>query len=196
MDQDGGDAVVRGPADVERVPMLSTRARRLANDAFSADASAGALLRTMLDEGLDLDALRIAPFVLSIRHSVWWGCLWAWHATGASAPDSDDAALAASVRWVQQPTPEHVAAADASWPTAGLNSPAGCCARAAALAGHLSPGAAPSAPALTIGAAKTLAGGAMVAIETASQKQIAASPTQFVAFAIDVANSQVPWIRA
>lgn len=196
MDQVCGEPVAPDPAGLARVPMLSERARGVASDALATKRSTADLLRSLIGQGLDLDALRIAPFVLPIRQAVWWGCLWAWHATGPAPQEAEEKSIAASVRWVQQPTAKHVAAAEASWPAASLQSPAGCCARATSLAGFLLDERSGIVSGQPLGAAKMLAGGAMVAVESAKERQIAASPMQLVTFAIDVAQNAVPWTPA
>lgn len=193
MDQENGPALVQLPEDIDKTPMVSSKGRDVARRAMEADARAAPLLKTLLNDGLASDALRIAPFVLPIRQAVWWGCVWLWHVTGDSPHGTKIPALAAAVHWVQEPTPRRVGEANEAWRAAGIKSAAGCCARAAAFAGRLAADGKSFESDKPRGAAKTLAGGATIALLVAARDRVAASPAQFVGFAIDIAEGKVPW---
>lgn len=103
--------------------------------AEAANAKAG--VQRLLEAGLDSDAAVALARLLPIRRAIWWAVLSAWHGIEGQ-PDADqDEALAASVRWVLEPSEANRAAARQAGNHALTDNAPGCCATAAALAGRL-----------------------------------------------------------
>lgn len=68
----------------------------------------------------DLDALAVLAQALGKREAVWWGCVCAWHLQREKIKGPADAALAAAVRWVQEPSEEHRRSAGEAGMSAGI----------------------------------------------------------------------------
>jgi hypothetical protein len=106
-------------------------------DALGAVVDVPALVRALLDLGRPAEALRVTACGLPPREGIWWAWVAARHGTQAAAarrakaaPAAHFAALAATERWVLQPSDAHRRAAWDAAQAAGLDSTAGCVAGA------------------------------------------------------------------
>jgi hypothetical protein len=79
----------------------------------------------------DLEAFLVLAHSLPKREAIWWGCLCAWNRHRPTLDGAEDTALAAVVRWVQEPNEEHRRAAGKAGEAAGLTTLAGGLAMAA-----------------------------------------------------------------
>lgn len=75
--------------------------------------------------GLHADAIRVLSRLLAPRSGVWWGCLCAWEAMAPRKRELDEAAIAAVVMWLKDPTDENRRAAGAAAKSAGRTTAAG-----------------------------------------------------------------------
>jgi uncharacterized protein DUF6931 len=105
--------------------------------ALGAVADAPALVRGLLDLGRAAEALRVTACALPPREGIWWAWVAARHAAQATearraqeTPAAQLAGLAATERWVLQPTDAHRRAAWRAAQDAGLDSAVGCVAGA------------------------------------------------------------------
>src|SRR5947208_2458878 len=78
---------------------LSAEAERL----LAPGATVPLYLRNLLNEGLDVDALRVMAHALPLRRGIWWGALCVWHAEQGQPSSVEDPKLAAVVQWVVDP---------------------------------------------------------------------------------------------
>jgi len=102
---------------------------------LAGDPTPSVFLRSLIEAGLNQDAVAYLAHGLPKREAVWWACQCAREA-GAPAEGSPDAlALAAAEAWVYKPDEEHRAAAQARAEAAGTRSPAGLVAQAVGWSG-------------------------------------------------------------
>lgn len=130
-----GPAACAGLVELGRHPALGAELGAvLAGSESTAEA-----LQRLSDQGQDRAALRALAHLLPIRRAVWWAVLCAWHGTGDQPSADQDVALAASVRWVCDPSEASRRTAEQVARLALADNAAGCCACAASLAGSLAP---------------------------------------------------------
>lgn len=162
----------------------------------------GAGLRTAVDalvtRELLADAARLLAHALPSRESVWWA--W-WCARRALGPDDPDTAvsraLAATERWIAQPTDQHRRAAMAAAEAAGPGTPAGCAGLAAFFSGgSIAPAEAPDAVAPPFLAAKVVAGGVMLAAAAPPAAQSVERYRLFIAQGLEIGRRIGLWESA
>lgn len=122
----------RSAADLFRHSWLSPEAKGL----LAPDLTAGIYLLLLAKRELFDDAVQCLAFAMPNRQAVWWLCQCLWHLREAYSSPTDQAAIKAAVRWVIEPSPTTVAAAERSSDEARFDSAARCVANAAFLAGH------------------------------------------------------------
>ena len=98
------------------------------------DQSSKALFDLLVRDQLYADAVSFLARLLSKQEAIWWGCLCAWDAARPNPSPATQAALQASLRWLQEPTEEHRRAAETVAQKAGFETPAGAVAQAVAFA--------------------------------------------------------------
>jgi hypothetical protein len=138
---------------------------------------------TLLENKKYIDGIDFMAHALPAREGLWWGCLCMQHALNGTFSPQDEAAAAAAVRWVLQPSEENRTAAKAPADLAGPASLAGALAMAAALTGGTMPPA-------SFAPAKSIA----IAVKLASTKSepVKMAPTQksYLELAIQVAEGR------
>jgi len=106
------------------------------------------------------DAVRLLAHALPRREGVWWAWWCARRASGAEPPPAVAASIAATERWIAQPTDEHRRAAFAAAEVVGIGSPAGCAGAAAFFSGgSMGPPNVGEVPPPEYASAKAVAGG-------------------------------------
>jgi hypothetical protein len=106
---------------------LSEKARSM----LSAPMSPLDYVRTLVDARENYTALRVLAQALPKRQAVWWGCQCLWQAARPTPAWPVEAALAAAVRWVLEPTEENRRAAEPAAMAVGETTASGCLALAA-----------------------------------------------------------------
>jgi hypothetical protein len=152
------------------------------------------LMRQLIDAGLFTDAVRFLAHALPGREGVWWTWVCARKAAGEAPPPPIRAALAATERWIAQPTDEHRRAAMAAAETADYGTAAGCAGLAAFLStGSLAP---PDAPVVAPGefmAAKAVAGGVTLAVLATEPEKAEEKFRAYLALGLEVAERTRLW---
>ena len=181
--------LARSATDICTEIRLGKKAKSL----LASNQTPGEFLGILTGRQLYADALRFMGATLPPREAVWWACLCVEHTFGTDRSAPEVAALVAAVEWVLEPNIENHKEADAAAREAGLDSAAGCAARAASLAGSA------EAPEQTpVGAnadylARTVAGAVVLAAAAAPPKQIASAQLQFLALGLEVSKGEIPW---
>jgi hypothetical protein len=131
-------------AEVCRRFALSEEARPLLKDAMAPQQ----FLALLQEKLLYTDALRFLAQALPNRESVFWAYTCAKQATGAGAAEPAAKALAATLKWVTDPTEANRRAVQPLYEAAGIGTPAGCAAVAAFWSGgSMAPEGLPEVPA-------------------------------------------------
>ena len=148
------------PAEWAAVAALGDDARALATTV----ATPRALVAALADRALHADATRLLAHLLPRREAVWWALSCARAAAGPAPTAPIAESLAATERWILQPTDEHRREAMAAAERADLGSAAGMTGLAAFLsAGSIAPPEAPHTPPGEFLAAKAVAGAVVLA---------------------------------
>src|SRR5688572_17376575 len=88
----------------------------------------------LVQNGLDADAISFLARLLSKPEAIWWGCLCVWNAARPNPSPAAEAALEATLRWLQEPTEAHRRAAEEVARKVGVAKPAGAVAQATVFA--------------------------------------------------------------
>jgi hypothetical protein len=151
-------------------------------------------LDALLEKQLYPDAARFLAHALPKREAVWWACLCARQAHGASPPPPVGPALAAAEKWASDPSEDNRRAAQAAAQAAGLGAPAGCAAMAAFFSGgSLAPPNAPVVPPGEHLTAHAAAGAVMLAAVLVEPQKAPEKYRKFFAVGIDVGNGVNKW---
>lgn len=140
------------------------------------------------------DAVEFLARMLTKEQAIWWGCLCAWDAARPNPSPRSQAALQATLRWLQEPTEEHRRDAENAGEQAGMQTPAGAVAKAVAFArGSMSePGLPEVEPPADLTAATIAAAvRACAAALTASGEP--ESYRQLLRFGLEVASGRNRW---
>jgi hypothetical protein len=169
---------------------LSAEAKAL----LDGSQTARQLLDRLLEQKLNLDAIRLLAHVLSKRDAVLWACRCVQQMAGGDPLPSARQALEATERWVADSSEDNRRSALTAAETAGFGTPAGCAAVAAFWSGgSLGPANVPVIPPGEDCTAKGVAGAILLAAvwcepEKAPQKQHA-----FIALGLEIAHRAKLW---
>jgi hypothetical protein len=134
----------------------------------------------LVEQKLFADAVRFIAHALPKREAVWWGWVCARRAAGENPPPKIKMSLAATEKWIAQPTEENRRAAHAAAQEAEYKTAAGCAGLAAFLStGSLAPPDAPVVPPGEFLAAKAVSGAVIFA---AVSKEPEKAPEKFKAY--------------
>jgi hypothetical protein len=97
--------------------------------------TARAYIDALVVKGMHADALKAMAHALPKRSAVWWACLCAAEAPGATTEDAAAAALETARAWVIDPTDARRRASLPAAEAAGMGTPAGCAAAAVYFSG-------------------------------------------------------------
>lgn len=151
-------------------------------------------LTALMEQQLDLDAIRFLAYALPKREAVWWACLCARSAHGPTPPQPTAAALQAAEKWAADPSEDHRRAAMPAAEAAGLADPAGCAAAACFWSGgSLAP---PNLPVVPPGEHLTAHGAAGAVLLAAVVKEPARASEKHRAFlrlGLEVASGANRW---
>ncbi|HVS36023.1 MAG TPA: hypothetical protein VMS17_10625 [Gemmataceae bacterium] len=169
---------------------LGDEAKKLLRDGMAPRA----FLDVLIEKQQFPDAVRFLAHALPKREAVWWACLCARQAYGASPPAPMGPALTAAEKWVSDPSEPNRRAAHTAAEAAGMGAPAGCAAMAAFFSGgSLAP---PNAPAVPPGehlTAHAAAGAVMLAAVMTEPQKAPEKYRKFFALGIDVGNGVNKW---
>jgi hypothetical protein len=165
---------------------IGMRARKL----LVAGMKPGQFLTLLVEHRLYADAIRYMAHALLNREAVWWACLCA--RSGADAlgamPAGHRQALGAAVHWVLEPTEAHRQEAGRSVDAAGIRTPAGAVARAAAFAlGQPAPPGPGATPPNSVLAARMAAASVLLAAKSSAQLR------RFITIGLDIAYGHNRW---
>lgn len=161
------------------------------------DPSPRVFVERLIEKGLFSDAIRFMAHALPPREAVWWGCLCLWRAVDRRAdrlPPPECEALRRAVLWVLEPGEETRRAAEKAGGTANLSTAGGCLAMAAFWnSGSMTASHLPSVPAPAFAAAKTAAGGILLASARNGGRKSAGYQHRFLELSMEIANSRFLW---
>ena len=148
----------------------------------------------MMENKLYPDAVRFLAHALPKREAVWWGWVCAKRAAGDAPPPPIKIVLAATERWIAQPTDENRRAAMAAAQQAGLDSAAGCAGLAAFFSGpSLAPPELPPVPPGEYLTAKAVSGAVIFAAVGKEPEKAPERFGTFVAQGLDVTRRINLW---
>lgn len=181
----------RRPADVGPHCELSAAARALLDQ----HATPESYLQALRESGSQVDALSFLAHWLPKREAVWWGCLCVWHMSRPELAEASRAALAAVVRWVQEPIEPRRRAIERLTETAGgTHSVCGCLAYAAMFSGgSLTPEGLPVVPPAPYLTAYTLANMFVLAAAQVDPLRPTWLYAQFLDLGLEVLHGKHHW---
>ncbi len=91
----------------------------------TAEANPAKLVTLLMKQSRADEAVEFIARWLSPRQAVWWGCLALWDVYRPEPPAEVDAALAAIVRWVEEPSEENRRGAEVGGNVLGAKHPVG-----------------------------------------------------------------------
>jgi hypothetical protein len=140
------------------------------------------------------DAVRFLSHALPKREAVWWAWVCARRTAGDNPPAPIKDSLAATEKWIAQPTEENRRNAMRAAEVAELSTPAGCAGLGAFFSGgSLSPPEAPPNPPGEFLTAKAVAGAVIMAVVTTEPEKAAEKYRTFIAQAIEVTQKIRLW---
>lgn len=182
-------AAVRDPAEVEQHVSLSPEARTLLASASSSAEAISHLLR----DNLDVDGVQALAYLMPIRKAVWWAAQCTWHGQDGKLPPLQDRALEGTVHWIVEPTRHHQAMATEIADKSSFDNPAGCCVKAASLAGAVADEVFhPDQPLL---AARMTTAAVFLACGQRMRIEPQAGYRRFLLLGLEIAADKIPWHR-
>ncbi len=180
----------RTAAEVCRAVQLGDEAKKLLRD--------GLTPRAFLDELVAKkhypDAVRFLAFALPKREAVWWACLCARQAYSGGADAKILAALAASEKWVTDPSDANRRAAFAAAQAADIGNPAGSTGVAVFFSGgSIAPPNVPEVKPPERATAQAVAGAVMLAAVMKEPEKMAAKYQKYLTLGIEVGNGANRW---
>ncbi len=140
------------------------------------------------------DAVRFLAHALPKREAVWWAWVCARRAAGDNPPAPIKDSLAATEKWIAQPTEENRRNAMKAAEVAQLSTPAGCAGLGAFFSGgSLSPPDAPPNPPGEFLTAKAVAGAVIMAVVSKEPEKAPEKYRSFLAQAIEVTQKIRLW---
>ncbi len=183
-------ATAKTAADAAKLFPLGDEAKKLLRDGMAPRP----FLDALIEKQHFPDAARLLAHVLPKREAVWWACLCARQAHGASPPAPLGPAVTAAEKWVSDPSEANRRAAQAAAEAAQVGTPAGCAAIAAFFSGgSLAPPTAPAVPPGEQLTAHAVAGAVMLAAVLTEPQKAPEKYRKFFALGIDVGNGVNKW---
>ncbi len=177
-------------AEVCKLFPLGDEAKKLLRDGMAPRP----FLDALIEKQQFPDAVRLLAHALPKREAVWWACLCARQAHGASPPPPIGPALTAAEKWVSDPSDDNRRAAHAAAQAGATGSPAGCAALAAFFSGgSLAPANLPAVPPGETLTAQAAAGAVLLAGVLAEPQKSVDKYRKFLALGVDVGNGVNKW---
>lgn len=183
-----GEPIVTTTNDVEERVPLTDAAFRWAGE----ERPVQNLIEELIQQELHRDAIVLLAYALPSRLAVWWGALCAWHAAAGAPNDEEAEAFDCVVQWVTQPTESNQRRAHAAAGQLGIETPIGCCAKAAHWAGSLS-AENELEPINARGAAKLVAAAALSSVGQHGQSNSTATQQEVLVIGLSVARHETLW---
>ncbi len=151
------------------------------------------LVAALVSVELFADAVRILAHALPKREGVWWAWMCATRAT-LSPKDAEANALAATERWIAQPTEANRRAAMDAGEAATFETAAGCAALAAFLtSGSIAPANVPPVPPPEFASSQAIAGAVTMAAVATEPDRASDKFHAFIQQAVDVGTRIHLW---
>jgi hypothetical protein len=151
-------------------------------------------LASLMQEQLDLDAIRFLAYALPKREAIWWACVCARRVHGLTPPAASNAALLAAEKWVADPNEDNRRAAMPVAEAAGFRDPAGCVAAACFWSGgSLAPPNLPVVPPGEHLTAHGVASAILLAAVFTEPAQASEKHRAFLKLGLDVARGDNRW---
>jgi hypothetical protein len=183
----------RSAAELAAAAELGDKAKAL----LTPDLPPPAYLDLLIAKDEFEDAVRFVAHALPKREAVWWAWYCARRAAGAEAPPKIKASLAATEKWIVQPTDENRRAAMAAAQEADVGTPAGCAGVGAFFSGgSLGPPNTPANPPGEFMTAKAVAGAVMLAVVSTEPDKAPEKYKAFLAQAVEVTRKIKLWEQA
>ena len=177
-------------AEICRKFDLSDEAKPLLKDGMAPQQ----FLAVLQEKRLHTDALRFLAQGLPKRESVFWAYACAKQATAAGAPEPVLKALAATLKWVTDPSEANRRAIQPLYEAAGIGTPAGCAAAAAFWSGgSMAPEGLPEVPAPDNLCGHGSACAAMLAAAQGDPVKYAERCSELLAKGVSVAAGKLKW---
>ncbi len=177
-------------AEIVRHFPLGEAARKLLRPEYTPSQ----YLAALMEQQLDLDAIRFLAYALPKREAVWWACACARRAHGTAPPAAAAAALQAAEKWTADPSEDNRRAAQSASEAVGLSDPAGCAAAAAFWSGgSLAPANLPVVPPGEHLTAHGVAGAVLLAAVLTEPARAAEKHRSFVKLGLEVASGGNRW---
>lgn len=146
-------------------------------------------LNLLVTQKLFPDAVRFLAHALPKREAVWWAWVCAKRSAGSNPPPLVQAALAATEKWIAQPTEDNRRAAMAAAKEAGFGVAAGCAGLAAFFSGpSLAPPDAHPVPPGEYLTAKAVAGAVIFAAVATEPEKAPEKFRGFISQGVDVSK--------
>lgn len=140
------------------------------------------------------DAVKFLAHLLPRREAVWWAWMCAKKGLGKAPVREEHAALAATEKWIAEPTDENRRAALEAANAATLESPAGCAALGAFLAGgSLAPAGMAEVPPPRYAAAKAVYGSLVFSAVTVEPEKAPEKFKGFLGYGLELAERIDLW---
>jgi len=183
-------SVTNHVAEICAVSELGDEARALLQDGLGPRQ----YLNLLIEKHHFPDAVRFLAHALPKREAVWWGWVCARRSAGQEAPEKIKLSLAATERWIAQPTEEHRRSAMEAAQTADLSTAAGCAGLAAFFSGgSLAPPSAPVVPPGEYLTAKAVSGAVIFAAVAVEPEKSAEKFHAFLSQGLEVVTRIKLW---
>jgi hypothetical protein len=150
-------------------------------------------LAALMEQQLDLDAIRFLAHALPKREAVWWACLCVRSARGITPPAAA-AALHEAEKWAADPSEDNRRAAMSAVEAVGLSDPAGCVAAASFWSGgSLVPPNLPVVPPGEYLTAHGVAGAVLLAAVLTEPARASEKHRAFLKLGLEVASDANRW---
>lgn len=183
-----------GPTPIETAAALS--AISISNDAKELLKSAtmpADFLQLLIARERFADAMRVFPYIVGVRQSVWWACLCSWHGVNRAPAPGEDEAFAAVVQWLQAPSEPHYEVAVAIASKDVVATPVEYCTRAISWAGYMKSPEGPWQAIDPLAAATTALASSFLAMHHAGKNGVPADEKQLLKMGLAVADGNAAW---
>lgn len=177
-------------AQVTSVAELEPPAQALQRPAFGPRE----YLSALIEEEHFADAVKFLAHLLPRREAVWWAWMCAKKGLGKAPVREEHAALAATEKWIAEPTDDNRRATLEAANAATLESPAGCAALGAFLAGgSLAPAGMAEVPPPRYAAAKAVFGSLVFSAVTVEPEKAPEKFRKFLDYGLELADRIELW---